>query len=150
MPKRAPCRITRKSQHIAIAQPPPTPVSTTSRTVLSPASPRNAAARSRHAARLSALRRAGRAMVTTATAGVRRVTVISDMASAPLPAPGQVRRDDADDAAPEGQNADHEDDAFDDRHPRAGLAEIGLHRRDDEGARDRAENRAEPADPGHQ
>src|SRR5215204_4276923 len=48
------------------------------RTSRSPASTRKLPARSRHASRFSALRLAGRSIVTTATAGAGRLTVISD------------------------------------------------------------------------
>src|SRR5258705_5032623 len=56
----------------------------------------------------------------------------------------------ADDAATEGQHADDEDDALNDRDPRAKLGQVVLERHHDEGADYRAEHRAEAAEQRHE
>jgi hypothetical protein len=56
----------------------------------------------------------------------------------------------ADDAAAEGQHADHEDRALNHRHPLPESSEIVLHGDDHEGADHRAEDGAEAADQRHQ
>jgi hypothetical protein len=56
----------------------------------------------------------------------------------------------ADDAAAEGQHADHEDHALHDGHPGAELRQVVLHGDDDRGADHRAEDRAHAAEQRHQ
>src|SRR5437764_5645078 len=62
----------------------------------------------------------------------------------------QPRRQFADDAAPKRQHADHEYRALNDQHPLAERGQVVFHGNDQKSADDRAENRAESADQGHQ
>src|SRR5712671_8214779 len=89
----------------------------------------------------------------SAAAGADRWTMrrLFGASRAPSSKPdAQQMRDLPDDAAPEQQDANHEDDALDHGHPFADAGEIILHPNDDDRAGDRPEHGAETADQRHQ